>query len=147
MYTFYSFIIKCIYLYCMVSICWYLGIRVPSVPSLRSSALIRPEQKAGSGAGTAPQPTASSAKKKAKGRPHTKSQGQIWSRPDLGSGLATWQVCSHQKHTKSLAQTAFEPTSNERCGWVKAHVAPLPARLLCCTYRVSVGASRQDNTE
>jgi hypothetical protein len=56
-----------------------------------------------------------------------------------------WQVSSHRKPTKSLAQPASEPTLDERCDLVKAHVASLPVRLLCCTGATLVGASRQDN--
>jgi hypothetical protein len=62
----------------------------------------------------------------AEGRPRTKFLGQVQSRSDLASGLAIWQMSSHQKPTKSVAQTAFEPTPDERCSPIKSLVAPLP---------------------
>jgi hypothetical protein len=65
----------------------YLGIRVPWVPSLRSST-----------------------KKKAKGTPHTNSQGQVQSR---GTGSPRG-MCPHTgSPLKSLTQMAFEPTPDE----------------------------------
>jgi hypothetical protein len=83
----------------------------------------------------------SSTKREAKGRPCTKFKGQDRSRPDLGSGLATWQVSSDQKPTKefgrgrcphtrsplkSLAQMTSKPTSDDGCDPIKSLVASLP---------------------
>jgi hypothetical protein len=62
----------------------YLGIKVPSVPSLRSYILVHPGQEVGSSARPAPQLATTSAKREAKGRPHTKFQGKVWAHHVVG---------------------------------------------------------------
>jgi hypothetical protein len=124
---------------CMIVCCCYPETRVPSVPSLSSTAL----KVSGPVQDPRHNRLQASPKKEPKTGPTPSTRGMSW--PDLGSVLTTWQVFSHQKPTKSLAQVAFDPTPDERCGRTKAFVAPLLTHLSCYMNRALVGVSRQDN--
>jgi hypothetical protein len=69
-------------------------------------------------AGPAPQPTVSSTKRKAKGRPHAKV---------LGAGVLTLEACLEP------APMASKPTTDERRDLVKVPITSLYTRLPCCT--------------